>query len=180
MPRTLGKAVLCGLRRLGLGLLGLVLLCVAFLMFAWTVGLLNYATMTVQLQNGAVVTRAFDWKLHPRVDLYASYDGPLLVRDIDMICWDDTSIRGFSDSIERADWTAYDAGPFIWTKGEEKALTSRSPDYLPRVRNSSLMRDPAGCWGLSGGYISGELILSPAYRRRPPVASKPPDTRTGK
>lgn len=164
MPKALGATILRGLRLIGLGLTGLVLLFVAFLMLTWTVGLLTYATMTVELPNGAIVARAFDWNFHPRADLYASRDGPLLVRDIDMICWDETTIDGFADSIERPHWTAYGAGTFLWTKGEEKALTSESPEYLPRARNSSLLRNSPGCYGLSGGYIAGELLLhDPRY-----------------
>ncbi len=173
MPKTVTKVILRGLRWLGLGLLGLIGLVVAVLMLNWTVVLLTFATMTVELPNGAVVARAFDWNLHPRADLYASRDGPLLVRDIDMICWDETTIDGFSDSIRRPDWTAYGAGSFIWTKGEEKVLTSESPEYLPRARNSSLMRNSPGGSGLSGGYVGGDLILRHPERVSQPSASKP-------
>ncbi len=52
--------ILRGFRDVGLGLVGLVLLVVALLMLGWTVGLLTYATRTVELPNGAVVARAFD------------------------------------------------------------------------------------------------------------------------
>ena len=164
MLKTLSTMILRGLRLVGLSLVGLILLLVAFLMLTWTAGLLTYATMTVDLPNGAVVVRAFDWSLHPRVDLYASRKGPLLVRDIDMICWDETTIHGYSDSIKRADWTEYDIGSFIWTEGEEKALTSESPEYLPRWRTSSLQRNSQGACGLSHGHIGGELLLrDPRY-----------------
>ncbi len=173
MPKTLGTMILRGLRWFGLGLVGLILLVVAVLMLNWTVGLLTFATMTVELPNGAVVARAFDWNLHPRADLYASRGGPLLVRDIDMICWDETTVKGFSDSIRRPDWTAYGVGSFLWTKGEEKALTSESPEYMPRVRASSLLRNSPGCFGLSGGYVGGELILRHPDRISSPLRTKP-------
>ena len=89
---------------------------------------------------------------------YASDDGPLLVHDIDMICWDATTIHGYSYAIKPADWTAYDMGSLVWTKGEAKALTSESPDYRARRRDA-----PKGC-GLSGGYVGGELLLhDPRY-----------------
>jgi hypothetical protein len=162
-----------GFRDVGLGLVGLVLLVVALLMLGWTVGLLTYATRTVELPNGAVVARAFDWNLRPRADLWASYDGPLLVRDIDMICWDETTIDGFTSSIRRADGSVSRTISFLWTKGEEKALTSESPDYLPRVRDSSLSRNAPGCLGRSGGFIGGELLLrDPSYASR--TARPPP------
>ncbi len=180
MLQTLGAMILRRLRWFGLGLVGLVLLVVAVLMLNWTVVLLTFATMTVELPNGAVVARAFDWNLHPRADLYASYDGPLLVRNIDMICWDETTIDGFSDSIKRADWTAYDVGSFVWTKGEEKAVTSENPEYLPRVRNSSLRRNSPGCFGLSGGYVGGELILRHPERVLQPTAPKSRDENTSR
>lgn len=175
MLKTLSTMILRGLRWFGLGLLGLVLLVVAFLMLNWTVVLLTFATMTVELPNGAVVARAFDWNLHPRADLYAAYDGPLLVRDIDMICWDETTIDGFTNSIRRPDGSVSRAISFIWTKGEEKVLTSESPEYLPRARNSSLMRNSPGGSGLSGGYVGGDLILRhPARVSQPSAKTVPP------
>lgn len=159
MPKTLSKLILRGFCDVGIGLAGLVLLVVAFLVFSWTVGLLTWATMTVELPNGAVVARAFDWNLRPRADLYASVGGPLLARGIDMICWDETAIDGYADRIERADRTEYGGHSFFWAKGDEKALPSASPDYLPRWRNSSLPRNAQGACGPSGGYVSGDLLL---------------------
>jgi uncharacterized MAPEG superfamily protein len=72
MPKTVTKVILRGLRWFGLGLLGLVGLVVAVLMLNWTVVLLTFATMTVELPNGAGVARAFDWNHQPRADLYAT------------------------------------------------------------------------------------------------------------
>lgn len=156
MPRTRIATILRHLRTL---VVGLLLLVAAALILTWVSGLVTWATMTVELPNGAVVARAFDWKLHPRADLYASHDGPLLVRDIDMICWDERNIDGHSVR----------GAVFFWTKGSDRVVRGDDPDYLPKVRASELCQQPASRSGQSPGYVAGELILlKPEYVRYPP------------
>lgn len=115
----------------------------------WTVQTFRFFTMMVELPNGAVVARSLDrWK-GTRADLYASRHGRLLVRDIDMICYDATTIKGFAGG----------AGQFIWTRGEGAIITSHHPDYLRRSHGSRLTNGANVCDGLSDGYVSGELLL---------------------
>ncbi len=118
----------------------------AFLVLAsiWTINAIRFLTMTVELPNGAVIARSLDpWK-GTRADLYATRHGPLLVRDVDMICYDATAIDG---------------GYFLWMRGEEKVSTSRDPDHLARLRDTELWRKSTGCRALSGGFVSGDLLL---------------------
>lgn len=98
--------------------------------------------------NGAVLDRVFDWKKGSRIDLLRSWDGELLVRDVDMVCFDRRAIEG----------TTVRSGSFVWLGGDAPLIRGGDANDDDVERASGL--DPPGesCVGYFGSHLGAELL----------------------
>lgn len=102
--------------------------------------------------EGAVLVRVFDWKKWSRIDLLRSWDGELLVRDVDDVCFDRKAIEG----------TTVRSGSFVWLGGDAPPTRDDDKAYQAHkdvLRESGLIGDDGRCLGYFGSYLGAELLL---------------------
>lgn len=99
--------------------------------------------------NGAVLDRVFDWEKWSRIDLLRSWDGELLVRDVDQVCFDRKAVEGISLA----------SGYFVWLGGDAPLIGGRDAAYDDAMRESGLNGVGGRCVGYFGSDLGAELLL---------------------
>jgi hypothetical protein len=128
-----------------------------------------YPTIIVLIQfddyymfpNGAVLDRVFDWEKWSRIDLLRSWDGELLVHDVDLVCFDRKAIKGTSQA----------SGYFVWLGGNALPIPGSDAAYDDAVRESGLNGEDGRCVGYFGRSLGAKtLLFDPqfAWRRAKP------------
>lgn len=105
--------------------------------------------------NGAVLDRVFDWGKWSRIDLLRSWDGELLVRDVDQVCFDRRAIEGSSLA----------SGRFVWPGGNAPPIPGSDASYDDAMRESGLKGDGGRCLGYFGSHLGAELLLFSPFRQ---------------
>ncbi|MBV5266435.1 hypothetical protein [Pinisolibacter aquiterrae] len=121
----------------------------AFCVIYPTINVLIPFDQYYMLPKGAVLVRVFDWKKWSRIDLLRSWDGELLVRDVDDVCFDRKAIEGTTVRSGSFVWLGEDAPP---TRGDDRA-------HKDVLRESGLNGDDGRCLGYFGSYLGAELLL---------------------